>query len=529
MGYEQEEGIEFFSARNLSAGWFPGKEHNEIPGDIRNPSQAIGAFDADHVVWSEGALRKTFGFNNVNTNALESGATLTGMISMTSQSDNLVGTVGTKLYRNLHGATPTDITGSLTITAGLQVDFQEYRIGSTTMVIGVNGTDAPFKWEGSGNGALLGGSPPTCRWVEYFNNYIFLARTSTNPERLYFSGLSDPESWDTTNDFFTFDDEITGIKTFNKMLVVFKQKSIGIISGFGRQTWAQTTEYIKGVGCAGGHTIVNARIGGDTQADVIVFLADDGIYAFDGSPNIIKLSHPIQRKFIATSSASRFNESRFDNAVATHSDKWDWYILSLSDGGDSTNDFMVILDLARPGKTPDGMLYVPHWPVDGIDANIIGTRKVSGSDEIYFGGTDGFMYLFDQSLFNENGSSYDGYFTSKTFDLISTYILREANLMGDEIGNTNITLAVNMDLQTGDGESDTVNMNETGALFDSTFIIGTSTFGGLDFVYGPADINHVGRFMRFKANQASLDQRMIIEQIDFVMKNDGLRPNVAQI
>lgn len=527
MGYEQVENTRLISIGNMSAGWFPGKEHNEIPGDLNNPNAPIGASACDHVVWADGALRKIFGFNNVNSSAAESGATFTGLIDFTGSSNNLVGTINTKLYKNLHQASPTDITGALSITADVQVQFVEYRIGSTKLVIGVNGTDAPFKWSGTGNGAALGGSPPTATWIEYFNNYVFLANVSGNEEKVYFSGLSNPESWDTTNDFFTFDDEITGIKAFGRMLVVFKRNSIGILSGYGRATWAKTDQYIKGIGCVGGHTIKNGRIGGSVQRDVLFFLADDGIYAFDGTPNIIKISIPIERKFIASASADRFNESRFSNAVATYSDKYNWYVLNLSDGSDSTNDFMLIIDCGRPFQMPiDGRLALPHWPVDGIDANTIVTRQVSGADQIYFGGTDGFIYLFDESIYNENDAAYTGYFTSKIFDMKEHWIIREFNILGDEIGDVDVTLSVNADLQEGDGETATVNMNETADVLDSTFIIGTSTLGGADFLYQTASLTNYGRFLQFKCSQNIVDDRMVIEQLDIILKRVGLRPNV---
>lgn len=524
MSLDEAQEIAKLYFRDFSAGWFPGKEHNEIPGAL-GTEQPVGAVAAEHVIWSEGALRKFPGHSKIQTTAINSGATVQGMIDFTSQSNKLVGVVGDKIYDDLTQVTPTDITGGLTVSSTLQVDFQEYVLGSTKIVIGTNGTDAPFKWTGSGNASALGGSPPSGKWIEYFNNYIFLSNTSSNAERAYFSGLSDPETWDTTNDFFTFDNEITGMKTFGRQLVVFKRDSIGIISGFGRASWQKVDQHVRGVGCAAGHSIVNARLGGDINRDVLVFLADDGIYAFDGTPNVLKLSHPIQRKFVATASADRWNANRYPNAWATYSEKWEWYVLHLTDGGGTENDFRVILDLSRPFSTPDRKFAVPHWPSSSINGNCVVTRKVSGEDEIYFGGTDGFVRQISFGSFNEDDDSYSSYFQSKIFDARTHWVIREINPLIQELGNVNINIYLNADLEEGDGSSDAVSAQDTADVLDSTFIIGNSTLGGKDFLHKNAAINSEGRFLQFKFEQNIKDQNMVIEGLDIFLKNRGMLPN----
>lgn len=528
MAYEEAQNVSQLFFRDFSAGWFPGKEHNEIPGEMLNDRTSVGASDCDHVIWNEGALRKIAGFNKVQTTALNSGADVNGLIDFTRDSHNLVGVVGDKIYEDLHTVSPTDITGSVNINAAYLCDMQEFGIGSTKMVIGVNGQDAPWKWTGTSNAAALGGSPPTCRWVEYFNNYIFLGNQTTNAERVYFSALSDPETWDTTNDFFTFDAPITGMKTLGRQLVVFKRDSIGIISGFGTASWQKIDNFVQGVGCAGGHTIVNARLGGDGQnnRDGLVFLSDDGIYFFDGTPNVIKISNPIQRKFISSTTTELFNASRFEYAWATYSEKYDWYILHLSDGSATDNDFRLILDLSRPYTAPDGRFSVPHWPSTGIDATSVVTRKVDGKDELYMGGSDGFIRLYDPARFNEDDDTYNAcFFQSKILDARSHWILRELDFLGDELGDTDVTIGVSSDLEGGIGDTADVNMQDVSDLLDVSFIIGTSTLGGKDFLYKAAALNKEGRFMQFYISQNTINKQMVCEGLDMILKNVGRRPN----
>jgi hypothetical protein len=186
---------------------------------------------------------------------------------------------------------------------------------------------------------------------------------------------------------------------------------------------------------------------------------------------------------------------------------------------------MLILDLGRPFQTPDGFFGVPHWPLDGVDANVVATRKVSGADQLYFGGTDGYTYLFDPAIYNEDSSAYTGTWTSKIFDLKTNWVLREYNVLGDELGDTDVKMYINADLQSGDGETATVNFQGGNDVLDTTFIIGTSILGGADFVYKSAGINQAGRFMQLTMKQETIDKRLVVEQVDLVLKDRGLMPN----
>jgi hypothetical protein len=533
MGYDELENMNVLTARNFSAGWFPGKYHGDVPGDFADPSVPIGASSCDHVIWYRGGLRKMFGYDHVNPTALPAtgAAAVTGFIDFTNASNSLVGTIGAKLYKDLHTTSPTDITGAITISAGYQVEFVEYRIGGTKYIIGVNGQNPPFKWTGSGNAAALGGSPPNCKWIAYFNNYIFLANVSGNEEKIYFSALSNPESWDTTNRMFTFDDAITGLGVYGRMLVVFKRSSIGVIAGFGSSSWTKTDKLVSGVGCVGGHTIKNGRLGGAEPKDVLLFLSDDGVYAFDGTANVVKLSHSISDKFTSSTSTSRFNEARLQYATATFSNKYNWYILSLSDGGDSINDMVIVLDMSHPFMSPDGMICVPHWPMDGVTANAICTRKSSDIDNIYFGDDVGFVYLYDETAFAESTgggavAAYTGYWHSKIFDIKKHWLLRETNVLGDNIGDTDIRVYINADLESGYGQSATINMYDSADLIGTTFVLDSSVLGGKTFLYRTANINNCGRFLSFRLSQDIIDEKMIVNQIDIYVKEMGFRPNV---
>ena len=519
MGYERAKNIQPVRWKDLSAGWFPGKEHNLVPDN--------GASDCDNVIWHEGSLQKMFGYDNVTTSALQGGLAGNGMIEFTQDSHNLVGVVGTRVYENLQNAVP-DLLVGVTLTTGLQCDMIEFNNGTTNMIVGVNGTDAPWSFDGTTLQALAG-SPPTGRWIEYFNNHVWIARHTNFPDRIYYSAVNSATSWDTTDgtgNYFVFDGPITGVKSFGTQLVVFKNDSIGVLTGYGVTDFVEVPRFINGVGCVGGHTIVEAKLGGPAGKAVLVFLAHDGIYAFDGTPNLIKLSNPIERKFIGGAAANRWNESRYANAVGTFSTRYQWYILGVSDSGDTTNDFQLALDLSRPFNTPDNKTAVPHWPFDGPVTNAICVRRnANNREDLYFMGSDGLIYLYDPTSFNRNGAAYTAFWTSKIFDMEQTWILREMNGIFEQLGDFDVELYLNADQQTGLGEMATVNTLDTGAVLDS-FVLDTDVLGGNDFLNLNADIVNSGRFLQWSVRSPDLNSPFSLRQMELQLKMIGTRPNL---
>ena len=362
--------------------------------------------------------------------------------------------------------------------------------------------------------------PPVGRWVVVFNNALFIGRTSTEPSTVFFSDLGDPEVWTTDNDY-KFDGPIMGMGVLGNLVVVFKQNSIGVLSGTNNEKLIKIDKYINGIGCSGGHSIFTAKIKGQ---DVLIFHSDNGLWAFDGSRNLIDLSNCIRNKYQDGTTVNKWNTSRFQYAWGTYIPKYKWGMLALSDSGDATNDFLLIIDLDRIQETRNGM-YVPHWPMDAVPANCLTCSKsvTTTRDDIYFGDTTGFIYRFDPSIFNRNGTAYNGYFRSKILDNIKSWILIEANLMADEGGET-VTIAAFADLDTA-SVSASVSLDDDADLLGTTFILGTSVLGGKDFVFKDAGLNTWGRFLQFRISNSTLNEGYRIESLNFIFQETGLEPN----
>jgi hypothetical protein len=499
---------------------------NGIPGDLFDPSKPVGFRDCNNIIYHQGKLKKMFGYNNVNSSALEAGASLTSLFYSPVLS-KFVGTVGSKLYTNMYAASPSDVTGTATITSDTLTDIAEWQFETDAYIIGVQQGNPPWSWPGSGNAADLAGTPPQGRWIKSWQNAVWIANTATEPSTLYFSNLGDPTTW-TADDDYKFDAPITGLGVLGNMLVVFSEDHIGILTGTNNRLLTKIDRFVSSVGCTGGFTIKNAYLDGQ---EVLIFHARDGFYAFNGTQRPIKLSVPISSKYVNDTSAQKWNPARYANAVATYVARYNWYIVGLSDGSDTENGFVLILDLSRPYQVEDNQgVVVPHWPAsDQVEeVGCITVAKDNNSVEsIYFGSNDGYVYKYDPALWNRNGSAYTSYGTSKIFDTNLTLLLLESNITGSEEGSVGeIVESVNFDLESGLGQSDTQDMTEGADVLDSTFILvaGSSELVGKEFILKNFEISNWGRFFQFDVRNTKLDHQMNIQGLNFIFKSLGIQP-----
>lgn len=216
-----------------------------------------------------------------------------------------------KLYRSVEYApssdgavTFTDITNGQTIPSA-PVSFDSLN----GILIIAGGSAAPLKVTSStATASLLGGSPPSGGLIKVVNNFAFLAGqiyTAGTPalfSNIYWSNVSDPETWNAGN-FIPFrindGDVVTALGELNGSLLVFKKYSIGILSTnttviSGIVTLGPLTTLFKGVGCLAPKAVDNlpdgrcAFVGTDynvyvTDGSTLTSLTDNAV----GGPNLI--------------------------------------------------------------------------------------------------------------------------------------------------------------------------------------------------------------------------------------------------
>lgn len=523
MGWEQVPNTTSYNIRNMAAGWFPGKTYNDIPGAL-DGSEAIGSPDCNYAIWNDGALRKIFGYDNVNTSALNGGASVTSIYYSTVL-DSWLTTVGNKVYSGADGATPTDRTGAVVITAGNNVKWSDYIFSTTVkLAIATNGVDVPFKWTGAGNVAALAGSPPSGRWSATWQNSFWLGNTSAAPSTLYFSNLGDPEVW-TAGDNYNFDAPIRGLQPLGDKLVVFMDDHIGILQGTNNRLLTKVERYITNIGCSGGHTISPVKIDG---RDALIFHSGDGFYIFDGSTKATKISSCIQNKYTGSSDIEKWNNSKFNIAWGTYIPSFGWYMVGLASGADTTNLFGLIIDLTRPITTAEGLVF-PHWPMENLPKamNCIATNPaIDINSSIIFGSTDGFNYKFSTSIFNQNGTSYSSEWKSKTFDMTANTLVQEINVLSEsQSTSTTLDVYVDGDIGTDDGVLGTADFSQVEDTLDVDFMVGSSVLASGGTAFKNLETGNFGRFLSFKVANTIVDQPMIVNMVHCVLTNISIDSN----
>jgi hypothetical protein len=520
-------GYEFGQSRELVLkamwpGWFPGRAHADIPGDVGGDG-GLGARDADSVVWLEGRLDKMPGYAAVTSGTLDAVGT---SLFYSRVLGKLVGTAGTKIYSDLDAGTPTDITGSVTVTAGVRASWADWRFGSNVYAIGTNGSNAPWKWTGSGNAALLGGSPPNGVYAASFQDAAWLLNTAGFPNYAYFSALGDPETWDTSTQAYAFDAPITGVGVLGDLLVVFKRDSIGVLYGSNNFQLTKINKFAVGVGCVAGGTITPARLGG---RDVLVFQATSGWFAFDGSQNPIPISSSIAAKYSDASSVGRFSVSNADKATAAFDPTTGWLWAGVADDGDSVNSVLLVHDLNRLFTTPEGST-TPVWPAVDVPFGVAATYYSGSAHTVYFlHATESKVYKITPSAFTRAGAGYAAFWVSKTLDLASYFVCNEVNVAADPAADgTDLTVGVNLSLAAGDGGTGEATLTPTGDALDSTFLMDTSTLSGASFLYSNVQATDYGRFLQTTLRLGSdASARGGLYSVHFVLTPIGLDPNAG--
>lgn len=228
-----------------------------------------------------GSIKKRNGNSTHCSTFSSSPPFITSLFGLNVGATVLIGAGGTKLYSISSGGVASDITGAASLTTGLRWGFVSGPAsGGQGPLYGMNGTDTPKQWTGAGNIAdwtASVGSVPNGKYVVYFKNRVWVAGTSANPSRLYFSDLGDPRSWTATNvvDFDPNDGQtITSLAIIGPYLIVFKQAKAFVV--YDLDTGANRPLSMN-VGCVAHRSVAEGPAG-------LYFLsADQGVFLTNGT------------------------------------------------------------------------------------------------------------------------------------------------------------------------------------------------------------------------------------------------------
>lgn len=302
------------------------------------------ALELDNLVLlPKSGFKKRNGNSEFNATAMDSGAAVHGLgyYRQPDSDEWMLSICGNKLYKSdsLDG-TMDDISGSLTITSGQNYIWNYAQMNSIAIFVGGNRTsDVPIKWTGTGNGAVLGGTPPVGNVVIQASNRLFIANTETYPSRINWSVLGDPEDWSGAGsgeqDVSANDgDEITALAhTGTDHLIIFKQGSIHELP-LGAGSPFPCYPLYRNVGAISGRGVV------DVNGILYFITPEPRMKAFDGTKII---------DFPGTFDAiwDGINKDRLSYLEGRYDRTRQLILWFVSDGSSTTNNLCIVWDLER--------------------------------------------------------------------------------------------------------------------------------------------------------------------------------------
>lgn len=303
---------------------------------------------------------------------------------------NNTGNTQAVIYYNNAGTWATSKTNDTAATTVTNVNRTRF----TTFLdylFRVNGADVTGS-SNNVNGSTWGTTycPATIvpSFIAIFQARVYVARTSTNPSRVYFSSLPDSTpaiTWTTADDWFDVNpndgDEITALENSGAKLLIFKNRSMY------RWIYGQTDpDRVIGIGTESQECVkTNFDIG------VTFFANSKGVYAYSGTrPK--KISSKIQ-KWIDAVPAADWND------VAAEIDN-EHYYLYLSDS--MTVDGVAYTNVMAVYNIP-----LDAWTIYALNKPWrYATKYISSSVEgIYFGSNNGRTYQWNTGLTDNSGGT----------------------------------------------------------------------------------------------------------------------------
>lgn len=249
-----------------------------------------------------GSLKPRNGFNQCGT--LPSGNIATNLYnySKTDGTQRLIVTDDSAVYQTADCVTYT------TVKFGLGGQNKVSFATARNKLWMVNGSSHAFVWDGvaistmDGRANTPNPAPPKARYIEFWKERVWLARTADNPSLVQFSDVADPNGTDVDpstgtaafpagNAFYVDQDggcPIYGIRAYRNRLFVFKDRC-GIFEIIFNTNFDNAV--IKTAASVGSRFNSFAELDG-----ILYFVGPDGIYAFDGT-TAARISDGIAQKF----------------------------------------------------------------------------------------------------------------------------------------------------------------------------------------------------------------------------------------
>lgn len=204
-----------------------------IPSTFVEDQQAF----PENMRYDRGLMRKRQGKTTVGAQTPDADQIMGyGLLQLSSGAQHLVRASKRRIQR-LNTATSTWETISIITYAGGDEDFFSFaNVTESNLLVSSNYINSMYKWPGSGNQVLLGGSPPKAKYLAYVSPYLLAAYTddgiTVEPWRIGWCDTGAPETWSGGNsgEALVTDEPsvIQNIAKMNEHVAVYKKDSLAI-------------------------------------------------------------------------------------------------------------------------------------------------------------------------------------------------------------------------------------------------------------------------------------------------------------
>ncbi len=349
--------------------------------------------------------------------------------------------------------------------------FHIINLNGTRKLIGVDGSNYPYSWDGStftvinGTADINGASH-----VVEFKDHVFYA----SGDLVTFSEPFDETGFTVADGAgnFRVENEVTGMIVFRERLYIFTENTIDVLDGDSQSDW-RLTSVAEDIGCIAQDTI--QEVAGD-----VAFLSNDGVRLLGATDRIGDFSNqvssrPVQQNFL------QFQQdyAQFSSTVVRGKSQYRIFGYTSGRAAETTEGYVATQFEAQ------NPLAFAWGELKGFKVYSIDSQIYQGQEYIVFvtEGTDsGYVYLM------ESGNDFDGtaisaqYWTPyisfndptfrKTIYKLWAYYDPENDIDG--------TITMNFDFnRTSKVQPNSITFTQTGG--GSTFgsaVFGTGTFGG---------------------------------------------------
>lgn len=485
-----------------------GLNEDDAPGALQPNELRI----ARNVYWEGRALASRRGSSRQQATSINSAAAGAGIWQLErNQGANLdlLAVFGNKLYKDALSDPPTDITGAITITAGQnnQVTFTHFN----DLAVMCNGVDAPWKWNGTGNAAVLGGSPPIFNTMLAKWNRMFGAGHAAAPRTIRFAALGDPETWAAANTVAAIlgdsssaiegRDFVWQLGHLGDVAFVGLQHSLGRILYTGDSTTPFRYNQLAEFGMEGAHNYVAVGNGG-------YFLSPRGVHFIRPTDIIITYETSLISGRRLRTLWENLNLARLKRTSGTlfRTPRGNLLVLwPLTIGSGAIHDTLLIMDVTD-GPGTERFAVWTGWDANAMTAGVHPTTRV---ERLFFTSAVGFVWEGVTGT-NDNSAAYLAEGATRWEDFGSPSEkknFRDLYLEARQTGAFNLNIDVYFDYQTTAAGTLTQSLAGAAPAVWGTFVWGTGVVR--DYLLGVDD----GVVMSFRFYTSGADQPWAVYKI----------------